>query len=114
MTPARLIVTIDQWQRLQVSSRARLTAGRGAAGTIQVCAFASRSIMKELNAWTVTGMENVPLMRSANVAPDQRLQRAEAEVRRLTRCIEMKDRQLCELRKALAHSATVHYSFEDR
>jgi len=70
--------------------------------------------MKELNAWTVTGMENVPLMRSANVAPDQRLQRAEAEVRRLTRCIEMKDRQLCELRKALAHSATVHYSFEDR
>ncbi|MDR3386119.1 MAG: hypothetical protein P4L92_03635 [Rudaea sp.] len=70
--------------------------------------------MKELNAWTVTGMERVPLMLSANAAPDQRLQRAEAEVRRLTRCMEMKDRQLCQLRKALAHSATVHYSFEDR
>ncbi|WP_259460756.1 hypothetical protein [Paraburkholderia sp. BL23I1N1] len=26
----------------------------------------------------------------------------------------MKDRQLCELRRALANSATVHYSFEDR
>lgn len=70
--------------------------------------------MKELNAWTVTGMESVPLMLSANGAPDQRLQRAEAEVRRLTRCMEMKDRQFCELRKALAHSASVHYSFEDR
>lgn len=74
--------------------------------------------MKELNAVTGTGMESVPLMLSEklpeNAAPDQRLQQAEAKVRRLTRCIEMKDRQLCELRKALAHSATVHYSFEDR
>ncbi|RDK01176.1 hypothetical protein [Paraburkholderia lacunae] len=70
--------------------------------------------MKELNAWMVTGMESAPLMLSANATPGQRLQRAEAEVRRLTRCMEMKDRQLCELRKALAHSATVHYSFEDR
>jgi len=70
--------------------------------------------MEELNAWSVTGTERAPLMLSANGAPDQRLQRAEAEVRRLRRCMEMKDRQLCELRKALAHSATVHYSFEDR
>lgn len=74
--------------------------------------------MKELNAVTGSGMESVPLMLSEklpeNAAPDQRLQQAEAKVRRLTRCIEMKDRQLCELRKALAHSATVHYSFEDR
>ncbi|BCQ53676.1 hypothetical protein DM48_7241 [Burkholderia gladioli] len=49
-----------------------------------------------------------------NAAADERLQRAESEVHRLTRCVAMKDRQLCELRKALAHSATVHYSFEDR
>jgi hypothetical protein len=70
--------------------------------------------MKELNAGTGTGMESAPLMLSETAAPDQRLQRAEAEVRRLTRCMEMKERQLCELRKALAHSATVHYSFEDR
>ena len=95
-------------------SRSRWTAGRGAAGKIQACAFEAGNIMKELNAWTVTGMESAPLMLSVNAAPDQRLQRAEAEVRRLTRCMEMKDRQLCELRKALAHSATVHYSFENR
>jgi hypothetical protein len=70
--------------------------------------------MKELNAWKVTGVESASLMQSVNGASDERLQRAEAEVGRLTRCIEMKDRQLCDLRKALAHSATVHYSFEDR
>lgn len=70
--------------------------------------------MKELNAWTVNERAGVPHVPSANAAPDRRLLRAEAEVRRLTRCVEMKDRQLCELRKALAHSATVHYSFEDR
>ncbi|WP_321855988.1 hypothetical protein [Paraburkholderia tropica] len=70
--------------------------------------------MKEFNAWTATEMDSVSPMASANAALDRRLRRAEAEVRRLTRCIEMKDRQLCELRKALAHSATVHYSFEDR
>ncbi|WP_321885384.1 hypothetical protein [Burkholderia cenocepacia] len=70
--------------------------------------------MKELNAWTGTGMDSAPLTLPGNAAADQRLQRSEAEVRRLTRCMEMKDRQLCELRKALAHSATVHYSFEDR
>ena len=70
--------------------------------------------MKELNAWTVAATKSAPLNPSANSAPDQRLQRAEAEVRRLTRCMEMKDQQLCELRRALAHSATVHCSFEDR
>ncbi len=70
--------------------------------------------MKELNAWTATEMDSVPPIPSANAVPDRRLRRAEAEVRRLTRCVELKDRQLCELRRALAHSATVHYSFEDR
>jgi hypothetical protein len=68
---------------------------------------------KELNAWTAAGVKGCPIMPPTNAALDQRLQRAEAEVRRLTRCMAMKDRQLCELRKALAHSATVHYSFED-
>ncbi|MBN3808861.1 hypothetical protein [Paraburkholderia sp. Ac-20347] len=70
--------------------------------------------MKELNAWTASGAKSASLMPPGHVAPDQRLQWAEDEVRRLTRCLEMKDRQLCELRKTLAHSATVHYSFEDR
>lgn len=70
--------------------------------------------MKELNAWTATEMDSVVPIPSANAVPDRRLRRAEAEVRRLTRCVELKDRQLCELRRALAHSATVHYSFEDR
>jgi hypothetical protein len=70
--------------------------------------------MKELNAWTASGAESASLVRPEHVAPDQRLQRAEDEVRRLTRCMEMKHRQLCELRKALAHSVTVHYPFEVR
>ncbi|MFL9944096.1 hypothetical protein [Paraburkholderia graminis] len=70
--------------------------------------------MKELNAWTVTGMKSAPRMLPATAGTDQRLQRAEAEVRRLARCIEIKDRQLRQLREALAHSATVHYSFEYR
>jgi hypothetical protein len=70
--------------------------------------------MKELNARTVAATKSAALNPSANAAPDQRLHRAEAEVRRLTRCMEMKDQQLCELRRALAHSATVHCSFEDR
>lgn len=71
-------------------------------------------MMKEPNAWTAVGMDSSPLMLPAHAALDPRLQRAEAEVRRLTRCLEVKDRQLCELRNALAHSATVHYSVEDR
>jgi hypothetical protein len=51
---------------------------------------------------------------SAGASLDSRLQRAEAEVCRLNRCLAMKDRQLDELRQALAHSATIHYSIEDR
>ncbi|MEK6291648.1 MAG: hypothetical protein V4793_09710 [Paraburkholderia tropica] len=70
--------------------------------------------MKELNAWIPDETESAPLKQAAGAVSDQRLQRIVAEVRRLTRSIEIKDRQLCELRSALAHSATVHYSFEDR
>lgn len=65
-----------------------------AAATIQIFAFEAGNIMKELNAWTSGGM-GVPPIPSANAAPDRRLQRADVEVRRLTRCVEMKDRQLC-------------------
>jgi hypothetical protein len=89
--------------------------GEGAAGgTIQACALKAGNIMKESNAWTVADTESASVMQSTDTAPDQRLRRAEAEVHRLTQRMALKDRQLCELRKALAHSATVHYSFEDR
>ncbi|PXX23116.1 MULTISPECIES: hypothetical protein [Burkholderia] len=47
-------------------------------------------------------------------AVQHRLRGAEAEIRRLTRCLQLKDQKLCELRKVLAHSATVHYCVEDR
>ncbi|MDR8071005.1 hypothetical protein [Burkholderia cenocepacia] len=43
-----------------------------------------------------------------------RLQRAEAQIRRLTRCIQLKDEKLSELGKALANSATAHYCVEER
>ncbi|EDT02847.1 conserved hypothetical protein [Burkholderia ambifaria IOP40-10] len=44
----------------------------------------------------------------------QRLQRAEAEIRRLTKCLQLKDRKLCELRCVLVNSATAHYCIEAR
>ncbi|RQS69211.1 hypothetical protein DID96_17720 [Burkholderia sp. Bp8963] len=47
-------------------------------------------------------------------AMQARLQRAEAEIRRLTRCIQLRDRKLSELRKVLANSAVAHYCVEDR
>lgn len=43
-----------------------------------------------------------------------RLQRVELEIHKLTRCIELKDQKLCELRSVLANSATVHYRAEER
>nr|WP_256094624.1 hypothetical protein [Paraburkholderia nodosa] len=72
------------------------------------------NMMKELDPSTAGGGNSAPLAPSPLADPDPRLQRAETEVRRLTRCMEIRDRQLGELRKALAHSATVHYRVEDR
>ena len=66
------------------------------------------------NAWKGDGRLNCPAPLQACGALQGRLKRAEAEVGRLTRCVQLKDQQLCELRKVLAHSATVHYSVEDR
>jgi hypothetical protein len=69
--------------------------------------------MKELNAWTADRTEECSQAPSSQGTLHMRLLWAEAEVRRLNRCVELRDRQLCELRKALAHSATIHYSVED-
>jgi|GEM_PF-1866412 len=105
--------TSEYSRAFQMSSPFALETG-GIRGKTRACESEAGGIMKELNAWKVTGVKSASLMQSADVAPDQGLERARAEVRRLTRCIEIRDRQLCDLRKALAHSATVHYSFEDR
>ncbi|WP_196222195.1 MULTISPECIES: hypothetical protein [Burkholderia cepacia complex] len=43
-----------------------------------------------------------------------RLRRAETQIRRLTRCIQLKDEKLCELGKVLANSASAHYCIEER
>ncbi|WP_198359326.1 hypothetical protein [Burkholderia ubonensis] len=43
-----------------------------------------------------------------------RLRHAEAQIRRLTRCVQLKDQKLCELGKVLANSATAHYCIEER
>jgi len=48
------------------------------------------------------------------VVMQHRLWRAEVEIRRLTRCLQLKDQKLCELRRVLANSATAHYCVEDR
>lgn len=79
----------------------RLQRGRGAVGTMHACAFEARNMTKELNAWTADGTEDCSPVPPTQGALHVRLQRAEAEVRRLNRCVELKDGQLCELRKAL-------------
>lgn len=71
-------------------------------------------MMERLNAWEAAAAGHGPETARADIDADRRLQRAEAEVRRLSRSLELKDRQICELRKALAHTATLHYSLEDR
>ncbi|WP_230946434.1 hypothetical protein [Burkholderia territorii] len=43
-----------------------------------------------------------------------RLRTAETQIRRLTRCVQLKDQKLCELRKVLANSASAHYCVEER
>ncbi|HDR8945195.1 TPA: hypothetical protein QDA71_002182 [Burkholderia vietnamiensis] len=43
-----------------------------------------------------------------------RLRHAETQIRRLTRCVQLKDEKLRELGKVLANSATAHYCVEER
>ncbi|WP_175824456.1 hypothetical protein [Burkholderia cepacia] len=43
-----------------------------------------------------------------------RLRRAETQIRRLTRCVQLKDQKLCELEKVLTNSAAAHYCVEER
>ncbi|CAM2197839.1 conserved protein of unknown function [Paraburkholderia kururiensis] len=60
------------------------------------------------------GVTHSPALSCECAALRRRLQRMELEIRRLARCIELKDQKLCELRSALANSATVHYRAEER
>jgi hypothetical protein len=69
--------------------------------------------MEDLNAWMAAGRKNVDTVPPDRAALHLRLQRAEAEVRRLNSWAEVKERQLCELRRALACLPMVHASFED-
>ncbi|KVK76003.1 hypothetical protein WS90_25560 [Burkholderia cepacia] len=58
---------------------------------------------------------NVCLVPACDCAALQiRLRHAEAQIRRLTRCVQLKDQKLCELGKVLANSATAHYCVEER
>ncbi|MFX1671572.1 hypothetical protein PWR63_04615 [Paraburkholderia sp. A2WS-5] len=68
--------------------------------------------MKDLNAWTAAGMKNVETAPPDHALLHLRLQRAEAEVRRLNNWAEVKERQLCELRSALGCLPMVHASLE--
>jgi len=71
-------------------------------------------MMEELNAWRQAGAKRSLATSAPGVSPDQRSPQAESEVHRLRKLVELKDHQICELRKALAHTATVHFSLEDR
>jgi len=83
---------------------------------MQACVVSeARHIMEQLeNVGKPNGRENGSAPLRAYAVLQRRVQRAEAEVCRLTRCVQLRDQQLCELRKVLAHSATMHYCAEDR
>jgi hypothetical protein len=66
------------------------------------------------NVWKRDARVSRPAPFQACGTLQARLRRAEAEVSRLTRCVQLKEQQLSELRKVLAHSATLHYAVEDR
>ncbi|KAB0644840.1 hypothetical protein [Burkholderia latens] len=66
------------------------------------------------NVWRSLGTSESPAS-TCDCEPLQiRLRQAEAQIRRLTRSIQLKDEKLCELGKALASSATAHYCVEAR
>jgi hypothetical protein len=67
---------------------------------------------KSENIVQPNGNESDPALLRAYAVLQRRLQHADTEIGRLTRCVQLRDRQLCELRKVLAHAVTVHYSVE--
>jgi hypothetical protein len=67
---------------------------------------------KHEHIWKQDGRENAETLLFDRVVLQWRLQRADAEICRLTRCVQQRDRQLCELQKVPAHLATPPYSVE--
>ena len=66
------------------------------------------------SVWPQGGTDSDAAPLHAHAALQRQLQRAYAEIARLERCIDLRDQQLCELRKVLAHVDSVHYSVEVR
>ncbi|HKU00275.1 MAG TPA: hypothetical protein VJS30_27645 [Paraburkholderia sp.] len=64
--------------------------------------------MKDFNAWITPSTKNADTAPPDHALLHLRLQRVEAEVRRLNNWAEIKERQLCELRRALAYLPMVH------
>ncbi|MPV64794.1 hypothetical protein GD429_02650 [Burkholderia sp. BE17] len=82
---------------------------------VHIATFEARSAMEQRdNVWRSSDT-NACLTPACDCEALQiRLRRAEAQIRRLTRCVELKDAKLCELGKVLANSATAHYCVEER
>lgn len=70
--------------------------------------------MEDLNAWMEADTNNVDTVLPDHAALHLRLQRAEAAVRRLNSWAEVKEQQLCEMRRALARLPRGHSSLEAR
>lgn len=69
---------------------------------------------KDLSAWAADRAKDGSGATPVCGTLHERLVQSEAEVARLHRCMALRDAQLAELRQALAHCATLHYSVEDR
>lgn len=67
-----------------------------------------------MDEWQTSNTATCSAPSCDGMVAQQRLRRAEAEIRRLTRCLQLKDQKLCELTRVLANSATAHYCIEDR
>ncbi|OPX54005.1 hypothetical protein BTE48_16505, partial [Oceanospirillum multiglobuliferum] len=89
--------------------------GRGAYAVHECAGYKARQAMERGERACHFGDEKPGSTRSCDCAAlHDHLRRAETEIHQLTRCIQLKDQKLCELRNALANSATAHYRVEDR
>ncbi|MGF6754912.1 hypothetical protein [Paraburkholderia sp. GAS42] len=78
-------------------------------------AFNARRIMEQFrDSWQSSGSEDFSMRPGASATLLRRVQRAEAEICRLTKCLASRELQVAELRAVLAHSVALHYSVDER
>ncbi|RQT15044.1 hypothetical protein DF051_16945 [Burkholderia contaminans] len=82
---------------------------------VHIATFEARPAMEQRdNVWRLSDTSACTAPACDCATLQNRLRRAETQIRRLTRCVQLKDEKLCELGKVLANSATAHYCVEER